>query len=136
MPQTDYILREIEKIGAMLRRLIRRRIEQKETQEEEQSIEQIIDEFFHETGIEMSEILNLDIKDFTTKFDLTKGFNLENIVLLADYLSTITHSIDVTNQKKYKIKALEMYNYINETSRTFSSEREKKIAHLKKQKLF
>lgn len=132
MPQTDFLLREIEKIGAMLRRLIRRRIEQKETLDEEQSLEQTIDELFRETGIELNEILRLEIKDFARQFNANKGFTIENIELLADFLSNIAQSNNLTNKKLYINKALEIYGYINETSRTFSMEREEKIKRLEK----
>jgi len=127
MPQTDFILREIEKIGAMLRMLIRRRVEQKDTQDEEQLVEQTIAELFQEIQIDMQEILQLEKKDFATYFTLSKGFNFENLELLADLLYYFSQVTTLSLKNSYGKKALEIYEYINETSKTYSIERENKI---------
>jgi hypothetical protein len=127
MPQTDFILREIEKIGAMLRMLIRRRVEQKDTKDEEQIVEQTIAELFQETQIEVQEIIQIEKKDFATHFTLTKGFNLENLELLADLLFHFSQVSSLSLKNSYSKKALEIYEYINETSKTYSLARDKKI---------
>jgi hypothetical protein len=131
MPQTDFILREIEKIGAMLRMLIRRRVEQKDTRDEEQLVEQTIAELYKETQLDMQEILQLEKKDFANHFVLNKGFNLENIELLADLLYHFSQVSDYSQKNSYSKKAIEIYEYINETSKTYSIDRDKKINILK-----
>jgi len=130
MEQKDYILREIEKIGAMLRMFIRRRFEQKETQEEEQETTQDFSEFCDETGIDLDDINHLDKKDFPGYFNVNKGFNTENIELLADFLVELSKSSVATIPEKLTNKAIELYKYVDEISKTYSIERAAKIQKL------
>jgi hypothetical protein len=130
MEQKDFILREIEKIGAMLRMFIRRRFEQKDTREEEQETAQVFSEFCDETGIDLDEINHLDKIDFPMSFNVNKGFNTENIELLADFLVELSKSSAAITPEKLTNKAIELYKYVDEISKTYSIERAAKIQKL------
>lgn len=130
MEQKDFILREIEKIGAMLRMLIRRRIEQKDRREEEEETEQLFDEIKNEAGIDLENILNHTIKDFPDYFNINKGFNLENTELLADFLVQLSDSSTIQNPYTLRRKAIEIYEFVDTIGKTYSMERAAKIKNL------
>ena len=130
MPQTDYILREIEKIGAMLRMLIRRLVEQKDTENEEETTEQTIADFSIEAGISLDEILQLKSADFSEYFSYNKGYSPENVELLADFMAELTNSSAISDKEALINKAIELYEFIDAESKTFSLERAQKISNL------
>ena len=132
MPQTDYILREIEKIGAMLRMLIRRLVEQKDSEDEEETTEQTIADFNIEAGISLDEILQLKSTDFPEYFRNNRGYNTENIELLADFMAELTKSSATIDKKTLINKAVGLYKFIDAESKTFSLERAQKISNLLK----
>lgn len=131
MEQKDYILREISKLGAMLRMFIRRRFEQKDTREEEEETEQLAVEFAEETGMELKSLIRLGKADFDSFFALNRGFNNENIELLADFVVELAKSSTSQNPKELFQKAIEFYSYIDEKGKTYSMERAAKIQQLK-----
>ncbi len=131
MQQKDYLLREIEKIGAMLRMIIRRLFERKDEGGQEEHFEQIASELALESNVEFEELVNLKKEDFSTYFDKNKGYNSTNIELLADLFAHLAEISDQGKAFQYRIKAIELYIYIDETEKTFSMERARKTAGLK-----
>jgi hypothetical protein len=130
MQQKDYILREIEKIGAMLRMIIRRLFEWKENEEQEEKLEQFASGLALESNVELENLLKLKKEDFSEYFDENKGFNAVNIELLADLFAHLSDIAESEKAIQYKMKAIELYNYIDETGRTFSMERANKLKKL------
>ena len=126
MQQKDFILREIEKIGTLLRYLIGKLIPSSSVKNSEETIELINRELVENSDFNINEILSLSIKDFDEVFTQGKGYSFENVELLADLLYTIGNN-QVTINIGYLKKALELYEYINEKSKTFSFERRGKI---------
>ena len=132
MEQKDFILREIEKIGTLLRYLIGKLVPSSSVENSEETIELINRELVENSGININMLLDITIKDFDEVFTKSKGYSFENIELLADLLYTIGNNpINIkTNHLK---RALELYEYINEKSKTFSFERLNKIDKIKNQ---
>jgi hypothetical protein len=134
MPQKDFILREIEKIGAMLRMMIRRLFEWSEDGEQENAFEHIATELAIESNVEFEELVNLKKEDFTAYFDKNKGYNATNIELLADFFAHLSRVTEEPKANKYRLKAIDLYAYVDEITKTFSIERAGKmqaISHLK-----
>ena len=130
MEQKDFILREIEKISVILLYLIGKFVPSKSIEEQQQTEKLINEELLEQYGNDLSYILKLEEKDFYTEFSQTKGFNFENIELLADLLFKIgTDEINI--KLDYLQKALDLYNYIDNKSKTYSFERVSKIDVLK-----
>ncbi len=130
MQQKDFILREIEKIGTLLRYLIGKLIPSSSVKNSEETIELINRELVENSGFNVDKILNLSINDFDKTFTKSKGYSFENIELLADLLYTIGND-QSQSKSNYLKKALQLYEYINEKSKTFSFERTNKINNLK-----
>lgn len=131
MQQRDYILREIEKVGAMLRMIVRRLFEWKEDGDKDEGIEQIAAGIALESNVEFENLLKIKKEDFSAYFDNTKGFNAVNIELLADLFAHLADVVEPEKAVLYKLKAIEFYNYIDETERTFSIDRANKLNRLK-----
>ena len=131
MQQRDFILREIEKISTLLRYLIGKLIPSSSVENSEEIIELINRELVENSGFNINEILSFSIKDFDKVFTKSKGYSFENIELLADLLYTIGND-QVAINIDYIKKALELYEYINEKSKTYSFERISKIEEIKK----
>jgi len=130
MQQKDFILREIEKIGALISYLLGKYKPTKNIEEQQETEELINKKLLEDYGNDLNSILNIDESDYNTEFSQQKGFNFENIELLADLLFTIGNNTRLLN-KTYLLKALSLYTYIDKVSKTFSFERVDKINTLK-----
>ena len=131
MEQKDYILREIEKISTLLMYLIGKFIPAKSIEEQQLTEELINKELKERYGNDLDYILSLEETDFEIILTQNKGFNFENLELLADLLFTIGND-DFESKTNYLKKALELYEYIDKKSKTFSFERISKIEEIKK----
>lgn len=133
MEQKDYLLREIEKIGLLLRAILNKlklnadngaiTLENHFDQEKELLLNEIgfnIDEF--------ALINDSDIEQYLSKFDGVKGVNLE---LLADVLMEAGFKAENNMTTAYFEKALRLYELCNSLDKTYSVERESKIKELK-----
>jgi methionyl-tRNA synthetase len=129
MEQKDYILREIEKIGVVLRYLIGKMIPSKSVKKKDIS-EKINTELFENIGYKISSLLNISKSKFNETFNYNKGFNYENIELLAELFYNISEK-NTNSSKKILQKSLELYEYVNELGKTFSFDRKNKIAEIK-----
>jgi len=123
MEQKDFILREIEKIGTLLKYLLGKCIPTESLTEQQNTEELINKELMEQYGNNLDFILNIEEKDFESVFYKNKGFNYTNIELLADLLFTLGNN-ENTKNIKYLTKALMLYEYINSSSKTFSFERD------------
>lgn len=129
MQQRDYLLREIEKIGDMLRYFIRKLVDQKEQTEEQQITEQLNDEFFETFEVDMDTFLRMSFREMIKLIENKKGFTPGNIELLGDLLIHLADR-DIEFQMNYLEKAKELFEYINTKSDTFSMTLSQKITHL------
>jgi hypothetical protein len=131
MEQRDYILREIEKIGAMIMGLPGKMIPMKE--------KGFLDEDeWAELNDTIKENLNFDldrlilIPSYQLDQWLTRdlGFDENNIELLADLLVDMA-SVNNQEESVLKEKAIALYELANQKSKTFSMERAAKIRRLR-----
>jgi len=133
MEQRDYIMREIEKIGALLRAIRRRLFGGKRSEELDlnDQFESAREELLNETNFDLNTFLHPDT-EYTNEYILGfAAFSAENIELLADFLAEIGFSEDSSNSKKYLEKALQLYDLCALKSNAFSFEREKKMNAVK-----
>ncbi len=130
MVQKDYILREIEKIGTLISYLLGKYKPAKSYKEQQKTEDLINKKLLEDYGNNLNFILNINESDYATEFSQRKGFNFENIELLADLLFTIGNN-SIQLNKKYLLKALSLYTYIDQVSKTFCFERTEKINTIK-----
>jgi hypothetical protein len=119
MEQKDYLLREISKIGDMLRYFVKKLVEQKEEKEEIEFTEQLDADLFNELNLGMDDFLQLPKEELFILIEQRKGFNAENIETLGDLLVHLSDR-DIENRIKYLKQALNLYEYIDKNSNTFS----------------
>jgi hypothetical protein len=106
MEQKDYILREIQKISILLRYLLGKILPVKSFEEIKKINEEINQEFLKNLGYDLEALVNISKNKFDEEFGSNKGFNLENIELLADLLYNASVKSTDTKQKVLK-KSLE-----------------------------
>ncbi|MDA3866345.1 MAG: hypothetical protein PF489_06275 [Salinivirgaceae bacterium] len=133
MEQKDYILREIEKIGKIIIA-----IQQKLFSGEGSSSASIENEtialkakLLKEVDFDLEKFLQFDSEASNDYLNCFKGFSIENIEILAGFLSQIGFSEKTDQSKKYLEKSLQLYEIINLRSKTFSFDRETKIQAIK-----
>ncbi len=132
MEKRDYLLREIEKIGLLLRSILNRIIGREENLAItiETQFGETKDMLFNEIGFDFDKFIALDqsaSKDYIHQF---KGFNSVNLELLAEYLYAIGVNLKPDQKQVFLKKALELYELCNQTDKTFSFEREAKIKEI------
>ncbi|MBU3926320.1 MAG: hypothetical protein KKB74_00825, partial [Bacteroidetes bacterium] len=129
----DYLLREIEKIGTLIRMCL-----SKMTGSEENLAIQLDVEFeedkgmlLHELGFDMNLFLMLDDAESKKYLTEIKGFNSQNIEYLADILSYMGLNTDSHMTTEYLVKALMVYEICSSLDKTFSFDREQKKSRIK-----
>jgi hypothetical protein len=129
MERKDYLLREIEKIGAIMN-AIRQKIfggNGNLAITLENQIENEKRMLFNEMNFDIDKLLALNIEETNEYISCFEGFNIENIELLAECFSQIGFNDESDNSRKYLEKALQLYELCNLKSKTYSFEREANI---------
>ncbi len=135
MERQDYILKEIEKIGSVLRYVVQKILDRRT---EETTITPALKEEYN--GF-LFEELNMDIRAFLAQKDeesvlflqKQKGFNLANIELLAQTLYQMGAGLPKEEQTPYLKRALYIYCWCNTASNSFSLERSAYITKINHQ---
>jgi hypothetical protein len=132
MERKDYLLKEIEKIGAILN-VIRQKIFGSKTNTAitlEHKIEFAKEKLLNGINFDLDKFLNLNAKDSDEYILSFAGFNVENIEILAECLVQIGFNDNCKDSKKYLEKTLQLYNLCNLKSKTYSFERETIISKI------
>jgi hypothetical protein len=133
MEQKDYLLREIEKIGAVLRAILNRfsGITENLAITIEKRFEQTKEQLLDETGLDLDEFLKLEHSETKAFIRHFKGFNIVNLEMLAEILFLSGLKNETDSDKGLLAKALLLYELCNETDKTYTTERENKIRMIK-----
>jgi hypothetical protein len=131
MEQRDYLLREIEKIGLLLRALISRLIGF--TNSSDDTSRQIMETkelLLSETNFDVDSFLRMDETETKKYLSSFNGLNVENMELLAEFLVVQSNSANGLDRKKLLKKALNILVFCRETDKTFNMERETRIENI------
>jgi len=130
MEQKDYLLREIEKIGRIMR-AIRAKLSggndslaitlKKATADLKEML-------FNDANLDLEKLLVLDAAETDAYLNTLQGFSVENIELLAETLSGTGLKYDST---VFLEKALQLFEICSLRDRTFSFKRETNIRRVK-----
>lgn len=135
LEQKDYILREIEKISALLLGLIGRLISVKEKAfEDENEWVSIKKDFADQMLFDLDEIISTPVSGLEKLLTVEHGFDPANIELLADLIAKTATTFKFEPEIRIK-RAIELYELANRKSSTWSMERAEKIDHLKSLKM-
>ena len=129
MLQQDYLLKEIEKIASIVI-AIRQRIFGG-TENFAITLENTKQILQTEINFDLDKFLDLNPEKANDYISTFQGLNVENIEMLADYISEIGFNNQNDSSRKYLEKALQLYELCNVKSKTFSFEREEKISAIK-----
>lgn len=133
MQQKDYLLREIEKIGLLLKMIFNKIAGKEENYAltSENQFEEEKELLLHEIGFNIDIFLLIEesgIEHYISKFDGIRGSNIE---LLADIIKVMGKKTDSAKTKEYLKRALKLYELCNSIDKTFSFDRESKISEIK-----
>jgi len=133
MEQKDYLLREIEKIGLVLKMIFNKINSNGENNAITigNQFEEAKELMLHDIGFNMDLFLSLNIAEAEAYLSNFKGINSSNIELLADILKEAGMKTTSEMARKYLEHALNLYELCNSTDKTFSFEREHKISEIK-----
>jgi hypothetical protein len=133
MEQRDYLLREIEKVGAIVS-AIRQKIfggKGNLAITLEKQIEDTKGMLLNEMNFDLDKFLDLNIDNSNEYICTFEGFIVENIELLAESISEIGFDDKCDNSQKYLEKALQLYELCNVKSKTYSLGREANVNAIK-----
>jgi len=133
MEQRDYLLREIEKIGAIMS-AIRQKIfggKGNLAITLEQQVKETKGMLLNKMSFDLEKFLDLNVEETNEYIKTLKGFSVENIEILAEIISEIGFDNKCDNSQKYLEKALQLYELCGFKSKTFSFEREANINAIK-----
>ncbi len=131
MEQKDYLLREIEKIGLLLRALITRLVGF--TNISDDTSRQILETkelLLSETNFDVDSFLRMDETEAKKHLSSFNGLNVENMELLAEFLVVQSNSANDLDRKKLLKKALNILVFCRETDKTFNMKRETRIENI------
>ncbi|AIG30276.1 hypothetical protein SL053_001644 [Flavobacterium psychrophilum] len=123
MRKEDYLTTQINQLGYVLKRILEKLTGTKSN--DQLGVVWVVDNFKlkEKLGFDLA-ILDTISDENLIPFLITKeGFNDSNIELFADVLVKI-------DKEKYAKKALQIYNYVNQITATFSFERDLKIKEI------
>jgi hypothetical protein len=133
MLQRDFILREIERLGVILNAIKQKVFGGNDNLAFtlENQIEQTKGMLLSEINFNLDKFLDLGVEKSNEYICSFEGFSVENIELLAEYLSQIGFNDKCESSRKYLEKALQLNELCNLKSKTYSFERATKIQAIK-----
>ena len=133
MEQRDYLLREIEKFGLLIKAILNKLhlIRDNSSIALEKQFDETCELLLNDAEFNLKEFLWIDeseIEQYLQKHNAIRGSNIE---LLADLLKTMGVKNLTGNRSKILGKALKLYEICNLQDKTYSADRENKIEFLK-----
>jgi hypothetical protein len=133
MEQKDYFLREIEKIGLVLRAIFNHLIGKNDDLSITINTQFDIttEQLFGEIAFDFNHYISLDEEASEAYLIGFDGMNSDNLELLADITYQLGLNAPSDNQKVLLQKALHLYQLCEEKDKTFSYDRERKILEIR-----
>jgi hypothetical protein len=129
MEQEDYLLRGIEKMGAVLRAILNRLTGTKGNIAftTENAFEQTSEELNRELGFDLSRFISLDKADSDDYLSRFEGMNTANLESLAEIIYQTAGEESVARKRILLDKALQIYHLCETNDKTFSFDRGQRI---------
>jgi len=130
MEQKDFLLREIEKIGRIMRAIRQKLFGGKESLAItlEKVTADLKEMLLNDSNLDLEKLLALDAGETDAYLNTLQGFSVENIELLAETLSETGLKYDST---LFLEKALQLFGICSLRDRTYSFKRETNISMVK-----
>ncbi len=133
MERRDYLMRQIEKIGAIMNAIGRNifggrdntaLLSEEETAEAKAML-------LNDLHFDLDHFLKLNMEESNQYLESFEGFNIENTEQLAECIAQMGFSDKSDGSKAYLEKALQLYELIKIKGKTYSFERESRILRIK-----
>jgi hypothetical protein len=134
MERRDYLLTQIQKLGQFLKILIENLLGKSSPMNFEQLVLQNKEEFKDKCGFDMHLLAAPDFEELKHGVTESDSYSSENLELLADYMVVMAEKDLIsppTLFHRLRSNALQMYEMIEIKEKTYSLERQKKIADLR-----
>ena len=134
MERRDYLLTQIQKLGQFLKILIEKLLGKSSPLDFEQLVLQNQEEFKEKCGFDMHLLAAPDFDELKHVVLENDSYNSENVELLADYMVLLAEKDLIsppTLLHRLRLNALQLYEAMEIKEKTYSLERQKKIADLR-----
>lgn len=132
MASRDYLIRQVEEMGIFLAILLRRVLKMKEENQQNQMETAVKESLFQELKLDIEQIVVLENDDFlaVAKEHFTSENQLEKFADILMVLGKELVSTFSLTKANYLLKALLLFNYLQNTTTSFSYERRNKILEI------
>ncbi len=134
MERRDYLITQIQQLGRFLQLLAEKLLGKSSSLNLEEEISKKQEEFKEVCGFEMSLLATPVFEELKEPLLNNNSYNPKNIELLADYMVMLADKSvgsPLTFIHRVKLNALQLYELIEVSEKTYSIERQKKMAGLK-----
>lgn len=131
MEQEDYLKRQIDQLSRILGKILSGMIGLKNQGQISESIEMTNKTLKKELELDVQELIDIKTDNFITTLKSEKDFTDESLDKLAEILWVIADSRQDDDRKKVYLKCLTIYEYLEKVEKTYSIDRQMKIAQIK-----
>lgn len=131
MEQKDYLLREIEKIGVLMRALRQKLLggeKENFSIAPEWQMADLKEMLLDNANLDLDKLMGMDQGNTQGYLSELSGFNVPNIELLAETLAEIGFG---HHSAPFLVKALQLFEICNRLDKTWSPDRERNIRKIK-----
>lgn len=123
MGKEDFLTRQINQLGFVLKKILEKLTGTKSNDELSETVSVVNFKLNEQLDFDLGILETISDENLIEFLTQKEGFNHENLELFADILIKM-------DKEKYAKKALQIYNYVNRMTATFSLERDSKIKEL------
>ncbi len=133
MGQEDYLIREMEKIGIVLRAILSQLMGNGENLAItlKKQFEETNEILLNEINFDLGKHRPMNYRDSEEYVSGFKRFDPGNLELLAEILFQLEFKTNAADKKIYLVKALQLYEHFDENDKTYPFDRENKIEKIK-----
>lgn len=135
MERRDYLMTQIQQLARFLKLMIEKLLGKSSSLNLEVEMTQKQEEFKEQLGFDMALLASPVFEELKTTLFSSQHYNTQNIELLADYMVLLaekSYDSPLTLLHRIKSNALQLYEMIELSEKTYSVERQSKMANLKK----
>ena len=128
MEQRDYLVKQAEQLGKVLGKIFLKLLGLKDPV----TLNAVNHAFAEETDFDMNQLIDIDEEVWLDTLKTEKCFNPENLERLADILLFVAENADLNERNLLYKKCWMIYEYLEESEKTYSFDRYFKKEKIKK----
>lgn len=131
MEQEDYLKRQIDQFGRVLGKILSDLLRLTNKGKTGLGIEITNQILKNESALNIQELIDLKTDNFIITLTSGKNFTNTNLAQLAEIFLLLADNKQDEDRKNIYLKCLRIYDYLEEAEKTYSLDRQMKIAHIK-----